>query len=212
MPNILFSSNSDLSFSSRSGAPSSSPSGRKGWRAALRERRRAVTAAQAQQAAAAIAHHLSESPLWQSQTIGCYVANDGEIDPTAIAVAAHAAGKTLYLPVIETAGKMHFAAWSPEETLRPNHLGIGEPVDKSCRRVKIDLLLMPLVGWTGQGFRLGMGGGYYDRFLASSAARGTFRLGLAYECQHETALDALKQEWDAPLDGVLTERGLLRFD
>jgi 5-formyltetrahydrofolate cyclo-ligase len=180
--------------------------------AALRERRRAVTAAQAQQASSAIAQQLCKSPLWQGQTIGSYVANDGEIDPAAIAVAAQAAGKALYLPVIETAGKMHFTAWNPEETLRPNHLGIGEPADKNCRPVRIDLLLMPLVGWTGQGFRLGMGGGYYDRFLASSAADGAFRLGLAYECQHERALDALKQEWDVPLDGILTERRLLRFD
>jgi 5-formyltetrahydrofolate cyclo-ligase len=107
---------------------------------------------------------------------------------------------------------MHFAPWLPDAPLETNRFGIGEPAPAGGAVAGLDLILLPVVGWTERGFRLGMGGGYYDRFLASAAAGDAIRLGLAYECQCEPALDALRERWDAPLDGVLTERRLLRCD
>ncbi len=64
-----------------------------------------------------------------------------------------------------------------------------------------------------QGYRLGMGGGYYDATLAFMQHRRGWRkprlVGLAYECQR---VDTLPHEpWDMPLDAVLTERQLYRF-
>lgn len=181
------------------------------WRRELRKRRRSVPAGEARRAADAVADRLRHSALWQRRRIALYSAGDGEIDPIGIARAAWIAGKSVYLPVIGKANKtMHFAAWPHEAPLETNRFGIGEPADAGEAVERPDLILLPVVGWTERGFRLGMGGGYYDRFLASAGSAVT--LGLAYECQCEPTLDALREEWDMPLDGVLTEQRLIRCD
>jgi 5-formyltetrahydrofolate cyclo-ligase len=56
-----------------------------------------------------------------------------------------------------------------------------------------------------------MGGGYYDRFLAGDTGKRLPRLGLGYECQREDQLATLREAWDQPLDGMLTERCLHRM-
>lgn len=150
------------------------------------------------------------SAFWQAQHIGVYLANDGELDPMPLALAAHTAGKQLYLPVLNNAD-MQFRAWTPGEVLIPNRFAIGEPAENSRDTQTLDLLIMPLVGWTGQGFRLGMGGGYYDRFLARQTEKPARRLGLGYECQREDGLQVLNDRWDAGLDALLSETGLYQF-
>jgi 5-formyltetrahydrofolate cyclo-ligase len=73
------------------------------------------------------------------------------------------------------------------------------------------LVLMPLVGFDGEGNRLGNGAGYYDRFLASRRGRygRPLLMGIAFECQRLDALPSAAH--DVPLDGVITERGLQYF-
>ena len=72
---------------------------------------------------------------------------------------------------------------------------------------------MPLVGFDQQGYRLGMGGGYYDATLAFMQHRRLWRkprlVGVAYECQRVETLP--HDPWDMPLDAVLTERQLYYF-
>lgn len=150
------------------------------------------------------------SAFWQAQHIGVYLANDGELDPRPLALAAHGSGKQLYLPVLNNAD-MQFRTWTPGEELTPNRFGIGEPPENSRDTQTLDLLIMPLVGWTSQGFRLGMGGGYYDRFLARQRGQSPLRLGLGYECQREDGLQALKDSWDVELNALLSESELYLF-
>ena len=72
---------------------------------------------------------------------------------------------------------------------------------------------MPLVGFDLNGYRLGMGGGFYDTSLAylrrRSAWKKPFLMGIAYECQKVETLP--RDPWDIPLDAVLTEKKLYRF-
>lgn len=183
---------------------------RDAWRRRLREQRRCIHSDHAQAASLKAAEHLSRDPLWQAQHIALYLCNDGELDSSTIAKAAWEAGKHVYLPVISPSG-MHFYRWRARDPLKPNRYGIGEPQGEPVARSTLELLLLPTVGWSASGFRLGMGGGYYDRFLASGDCAAARRLGLAYDCQQEDALELLKESWDQPLDGVLTESGLKRF-
>jgi hypothetical protein len=64
-------------------------------------------------------------------------------------------------------------------------------------------------GWDGQGYRLGYGGGFFDRTLAALAPRPAV-IGVAYE---QARLETIRpQAWDIPVDYVVTERGVYRRD
>ncbi|WP_439102709.1 5-formyltetrahydrofolate cyclo-ligase [Congregibacter sp.] len=184
---------------------------RQACRSRLREKRRAVSQSYAQQAGERVADILSNSTLWRAENIALYLANDGELDTTIIARTARSAGKRLYLPVI-SAKTMEFCEWQAGDPLRPNRFGIGEPSGEPVATELLQLVLIPTVGWTTEGFRLGMGGGYYDRFFESERAAGAKRVGLAYDCQRDDALQQLKENWDQALDAVVTESSIRRFN
>ena len=113
-------------------------------------------------------------------------------------------GIDLALPVV-TARDLYFAAYRTGEPLRDNRYGIPEPV--SPLRIQPTVVLAPLVAFDNRGCRLGMGGGYYDRYFAS--APGVLHIGVAHECQRIDALPA--NPWDEPLAAVVTETGWHAF-
>jgi 5-formyltetrahydrofolate cyclo-ligase len=93
--------------------------------------------------------------------------------------------------------------------LRANRFHIAEPVGAG-RPPRLDLIVLPLVAFDGSGRRLGMGGGYYDRWLARARPwRRPLRVGLAFAAQEVPAVPAGAR--DARLDAVVTERGSRRF-
>ncbi|HBX71672.1 MAG TPA: 5-formyltetrahydrofolate cyclo-ligase, partial [Halieaceae bacterium] len=100
-----------------------------------------------------------------------------------------------------------FREWRESSSLQNNHYGIPEPTAQADAIAvpEIDVVVMPLVGWQRDGYRLGMGGGFYDRTLAD--AGGPLRVGLAYACQEIRGL--AMQHWDVALQWVLTENGLM---
>ena len=77
----------------------------------------------------------------------------------------------------------------------------------------LDLIVIPLVGVDGEGRRLGMGGGYYDRALAFRRRRrcwkGPHLVGLAFDCQRTKVKFA--DAWDLRLDSLATESGVEHF-
>jgi 5-formyltetrahydrofolate cyclo-ligase len=72
---------------------------------------------------------------------------------------------------------------------------------------EVDVVLTPMVAFDESGWRIGHGGGYYDRFL--SAHPSAYRLGVAFELQRVD--DCIPQEWDEPLHALVTENGIRRF-
>ena len=183
---------------------------RKEWRLHLRERRRSIDTPLTQKAAEQVADHLCADAFWDAEHIALYLANDGELDPSYIAQAAWRTGKQIYLPVLKPSG-MQFCEWRSTDSLRLNRYGIGEPQGQPAPINRLQVILLPTVGWTSMGFRLGMGGGYYDRFLADEQAQSAKRIGLAYDCQCLDVLESLRENWDQPLDAIITENGLRRF-
>ncbi len=96
-----------------------------------------------------------------------------------------------------------------ERDVRPGLWGIPTP-RKRCpvaAGADVDVVLTPMVAFDERGWRIGHGGGYYDRFL--SANPGAYRLGVAFELQR--VADCLPQEWDVPLHALVTETGMRRF-
>lgn len=169
---------------------------------------------QAARAAARLA--LRAGILLRARRIGFYLPQRGEFDVRPLMNQALWMGRTACLPVLPARGRvMRFGRLLDGVRMAPNRYGIPEPRDvRPLRARQLDLLLMPLVGFDLAGRRLGMGGGYYDATLAFMRHRRHWRkprlVGVAYECQRvETLPD---DPWDMPLDAVLTEKHLYRFD
>jgi 5-formyltetrahydrofolate cyclo-ligase len=162
---------------------------------------------------AAISRHaLRVLRMLGPRTVAGYFGIRGEIDITDLLERQAAAGIRVAVPVLERhrGGRMHFRAWSPGDRLCHNAFGIPEPCQDATRiwRRELDVVLLPLVAFDAQGNRLGMGGGYYDRFFAPRRLLGVARprlIGVAHAFQQVPRLDS--QPWDVPLDGVITEHG-----
>jgi 5-formyltetrahydrofolate cyclo-ligase len=166
----------------------------------------------------AIAHLVRHRAFHAAQHIACYISNDGELDISPLIDQAWAMGKTVYLPVLSTNRRnhLHFLPYRAGDGLIPNRFGIPEPVIKRRRMVdpkRLDLVLMPLVGFDSRGNRLGMGGGFYDRSFAFLRKRRCWfkprLLGVAYDFQEVAALS--QNSWDVPLNGVVTDTGVRGF-
>lgn len=123
----------------------------------------------------------------------------------------------VFLPVLETKPEWHmaFAEYHQHSPMKKNQFKIDEPEMSHHLHLsgqQMDWVFMPLVGFDKQGNRLGMGGGYYDRtfaFKQQQSEQHTQLIGWAHSCQQVEKLPT--QDWDVPLDAVLTEMGLQEF-
>jgi 5,10-methenyltetrahydrofolate synthetase len=111
-----------------------------------------------------------------------------------------AEGAALALPVVvERHAPLAFAEWAPGEPMILDPMGVAVP--EQLRTVaRPPALLVPCLGFNEHGYRLGYGGGFYDRTLAGGVKPAT--LGIAYACQ---AADFEADEHDLPLDLIVTE-------
>lgn len=116
----------------------------------------------------------------------------------------------LCLPVMQGKGEpLVFRAWKPGDTMRKAVWGIEEPTAEQPE-LEPDVLLVPLLAFDSQGWRLGYGGGFFDRTLQRLRTRKTIRaIGLAFSEQEVDAVPHL--DYDERLDAVLTPRGLIEF-
>jgi len=129
-----------------------------------------------------------------------------EIDPAALMRRLDGEGFKLALPVIAGKAKpLLMRAWAPGEPLEDKTWGISEPLE-SAAEVHPDILLVPLLAFDPHGYRLGYGGGFYDRTLAKlRALKPVIAIGLAFD---EQRLDAVPRDrYDLPCDWVLTPSG-----
>jgi 5-formyltetrahydrofolate cyclo-ligase len=180
-------------------------------RQSIRQQRRSLTPAEADDCAEQLAHRTARHALVvQSQRIATYLAADGEIDPYPLMQSLWDSGKTLYLPVLVpfSHGKLWFAEFNPTDILVFNRFGIPEPVRRRLIKPSaLDLVFTPLVAFDNNGHRIGMGGGYYDRSFAFLRRRRYWRkprlFGLAYELQKQASIEP--NDWDIPLDAIATE-------
>lgn len=185
-------------------------------RASMREGRRALSVSQQRRASEHLASVVQRALFFhKSRRLAFYLPNDGEIDPSTLLAAAHALGKHIYLPVLHPVidRGLSFVRWRPGERLHPNRFGIPEPLLRGERRSPpwtLDLVFCPLVAFDGQGNRLGMGGGFYDRTFSHELVAHRQRpllVGLAHHFQEVDRLNA--DPWDVPLHAVACDRGII---
>lgn len=184
----------------------------------LRARRRALSPAEQQQAAEALALNLLRHPdLYRARHVAVYLANDGEISPHVYIRIGRRRGIRFYLPVLHPvySGRLAFSPYHEDTSLVSNRFGIPEPRFRDGLQRPpwaLDAVLFPLVGFDETGGRLGMGGGFYDRTFAFSRYRPRLAprlIGLAHDFQKLPELPT--EPWDVPLHGVVTDRQSYRF-
>jgi 5-formyltetrahydrofolate cyclo-ligase len=146
----------------------------------------------------------------QVQIIAGYMPMRTEISPLATMTILHGQGKRICVPVIEGAGRpLKFAEWTPEAEMQAGPFGALVPADAGY--LEPELLITPLVAFDRQGYRLGYGGGYYDRSFAElRRKRTTWGIGFAYAGQEVKAVP--REATDQQLDALVTQTEILRFD
>ncbi|MBY0574258.1 MAG: 5-formyltetrahydrofolate cyclo-ligase [Undibacterium sp.] len=134
------------------------------------------------------------------QCLAVYWPIQGEPDLLASYQVLHQMGISLALPVV--VGKncaLEFAAWAPHDVMDIDSYGIPTPLS-SAKRVQPDTLLIPCVGFNTNNYRLGYGGGYYDRTLAQIPACHT--IGIAYK---NTCVSFEPNQYDIAMARIITE-------
>lgn len=177
-------------------------------RQALLQQRRQLPEHQWQRQSLQICKNLRRSPIFQqAKTIGAYFSTHNEPDLASL------------WPLVECWGfprcvekNLVWHPWQYGESLTTGAYGIAVPTDQTriLEPLDVDLLLIPCVAGDRQGYRLGYGGGYYDRLLQNAAWQAIPRLGVVFETG---LMENLPHDaWDIPLQGMVTEKELFWLD
>jgi 5-formyltetrahydrofolate cyclo-ligase len=147
--------------------------------------------------------------LEQGEVIAGYWRIRDELDCRPILVRLMDNGQPVVLPVVMGSDvPLDMRLWEPEAPLYEAGFGTLAPSDLAPRAVP-DVVLMPLLGFDATGTRLGYGGGYYDRTLASLSHKPRL-IGLAFAAQELPAIP--REAHDLPLDAIVTETGIRFFE
>jgi 5-formyltetrahydrofolate cyclo-ligase len=131
-----------------------------------------------------------------------------EYDARRLAQRLRECGAVTALPVVVAPRQpLVFREWHPGVTLASGPLGIPYPVGSDL--VVPTAVLVPMNGWDEAGYRLGYGGGFFDRTLASLTKKPVV-IGVSYELARMKTIRP--QSWDIPMVWVVTERGTYRRD
>jgi 5-formyltetrahydrofolate cyclo-ligase len=179
------------------------------WRRELRRamvaRRAALPASEHDALSARIVEHVRAALPAPVVAAFCWPIKH-EPDVRALLAAWARIGVRTALPVVVAAEQpLAFREWSPETPLTPDRYGIPTPTAGAW--LTPDLILLPLNGFDAAGFRLGYGGGYFDRTLAALAPR-PLAVGVGFEINR---LDSIRTEaHDQRLDWIVTENGAFK--
>lgn len=186
---------------------------RRARRTALIGARLALPAAQHQQASAAIIRNLAAyvarpgGVIGSSRrSLGFYWPVRGEVDLRPFVESQIAEGCMAALPVLpQSGGPLLFRTWRPGAPTALDAYAIPYPVEGET--IDPDLLLVPLVGFDDAGYRLGYGGGHYDRTIAAMQAKPE-AIGIGFELGRLATI--WPQPYDIAMDAIITESGVRR--
>jgi len=180
----------------------------KGWRRGERERlialRQALPAEERRRWGTQIEAQLRDLLAERPGILGVYWPFRAEFDPRPLIEGAVPEGRTVALPdIVDKKGPLEYRAWRPGEPLVDGVWNI--PVPEKREIVTPAIVLSPLVGFDEACYRLGYGGGYFDRTLAVLTPRA-FAIGIGFEVQ---LLETIyPQSFDVPMDLIVTEAGI----
>lgn len=197
----------------------------------LRSARRALTPSQQHAHAKSLTQNTLQTLLTlRFRRFALYLAADGEINTWPLINKLLSLNLLVGLPCLHRNVprqrplhlKMYFAPFTSGTTLVRGHYDLLEPRCPRSQHPGVspifvpDVVFTPLVGFDRSGNRLGMGGGFYDRYNNPlERSKPALRIGLAHELQHLTSVSSAEtlpvDAWDKPLDGVITEQRVHGF-
>lgn len=142
-------------------------------------------------------------------TISAYMPIRTELSPLKAMEAMARRGSNICVPVVVEAGSpLEFHRWTPDCDMVEGAFGAMIPKDGDV--LLPDVIITPLAAFDMGGYRLGYGGGFYDRtFEQLSEFKKVQAIGFAYSAQEVMMVP--REDTDYPLDAVITERGILSF-
>lgn len=169
-------------------------------------KRRAIPEAQKNAWDSAIAQNvLRQLKQYPSQVLGVFWPIQAEPDLMLAYQALHTMGVQLALPVVQAAhAPLQFFAWAPGDVMDTDRYGIPIPQANQVQ-LQPDCLLIPCVGFNEEHFRLGYGGGFYDRTLAQnhSLQIKVRTIGIGYA---DTQVEFNADSHDVAMDCIITEK------
>ena len=157
---------------------------------------------------ALLKHHFPITPKTNHSTVSAFYPFQSEIDARPLLGKLAGEGWTTALPVVIALGQpLEFRRWLTGEPTIPGKWNIPRPTD-TAPNVEPDVLLVPLLAFDRKGYRLGYGGGFYDRSIAQLARKKPITtIGLAYAAQEIARVP--HDDLDQPLNYIMTERDLI---
>ena len=179
---------------------------KKALRASIKQKRRALSIEYRQQASRKMQAELTKLPCYQAaEYIMLYMAMQDEVQLDELIAMVLKDGKKAVIPLVTGAGLMEAVELSDMADLVPDKYGIKTVSEEKRRLIapdKIDLIIVPGVAFDKAGHRLGMGGGFYDRFMLRASR--AVRAALAYDCQLLVSVPA--EVHDLTVDYIITEK------
>ncbi|MDE0941413.1 MAG: 5-formyltetrahydrofolate cyclo-ligase [Alphaproteobacteria bacterium] len=166
--------------------------------------------------AASAAYFLNAIPLTTNSIISAFWPLGDEFETQPLLHALAEAGHQLALPVVVGAHQpLCFRRWHPGDEMAVSSFGVSEPL-AGAEEVRPHIVVVPFLAYNASGFRLGYGGGYYDRTLKALRQSGSHQqdlgvlaVGLGFTAQ---AMEILPYDsYDEPLDWLISENGAQQF-
>ncbi|WP_179295528.1 5-formyltetrahydrofolate cyclo-ligase [Bacillus sp. FJAT-45350] len=157
-----------------------------------------------------ITEKLIEQPDWKKTTIvGATISRKPEVDTYSLIKKAWNEGKRIVVPkTIKETKMMDFYEIESFEQLENTYFGLKEPKVDMCKKISpdyIEYLLVPGLAFDKKGYRLGFGGGYYDRFLANYNGK-TCALAFDFQVIEEIPVN----DYDLPVEVIITDKRVYR--
>ncbi len=148
-----------------------------------------------------LAHLFSHEAFVNAIHIMTYVSFGSEIETSPLLELAYSRRKCIYVPRLQE-GDIVAVAITSKEQLGKGRFGILEPLwGQATVPWGLELIIVPGLAFSKEGYRLGYGGGYFDRFLPKTEG---VTIGLSF---HSFLQDFPKDPWDVPVNHVITEEG-----
>jgi 5-formyltetrahydrofolate cyclo-ligase len=142
----------------------------------------------------------------KSIKIALYYPSNFELNVLKVLELKYFSHQLILLPIVEKNNFMNFYQWSKNDVLTVNEFGMLEPIKIKAKIP--DIIIVPMLAFDKEKFRLGYGKGYYDRYLKKyiKQYKDTITVGVAFSFQKHNKLPINKN--DVKMDFILTEKGI----